>query len=218
MTGALTILGIDPGSQVTGFGVIAAEGAVAALSRQWLHPHPGRGHGRAVAHHLRGGDEARGAYRPDEICIERVFMHRNADSALKLGHARAAALCGTFTHAAPVHEYAPREIKLAVTGSGAAEKEQVAHMVRRLLSLKGALAADAADALAVAICHAQLRKGRALRAALAVEDAGDRLSARVLAAKHPPLCLSTWAAWATSSRRRCRRSTSCPRPVSRCNC
>src|SRR5690606_16818795 len=95
-------------------------------------------------------------YQPDEICVERVFVHRNADSALKLGQARAAALCGTFLHEMPVHEYAAREVKLAVTGSGGAEKVQVAHMVRRLLGIRGPLAADAADALAVAICHAQL--------------------------------------------------------------
>jgi crossover junction endodeoxyribonuclease RuvC len=75
-------------------------------------------------------------------------------------------LCGTFMHQVPVHEYAAREIKLAVTGSGGAEKVQVAHMVRRLLAVSGPLAADAADALAVAICHAQLRKGRALRVSL----------------------------------------------------
>jgi crossover junction endodeoxyribonuclease RuvC len=167
MTGTLTILGIDPGSQVTGFGVIAAEGA----SLRYLASGCIRTRGGDMAGRLRviyqGAMKLVGEYRPDEICIERVFIHRNADSALKLGHARAAALCGTFVHEAPVHEYAPREIKLAVTGSGAAEKEQVAHMVRRLLSLKGPLAADAADALAVAICHAQLRKGRALRVALA---------------------------------------------------
>lgn len=172
MTATLTILGIDPGSQVTGFGVIAAEG----VRLRYLGSGCIRTRGGPMAERLRviyeGGTKLVERYRPDEICIERVFMHRNADSALKLGHARAAALCGTFVHEAPVHEYAPREIKLAVTGNGAAEKEQVAHMVRRLLSLSGPLAADAADALAVAICHAQLRKGRALRAALATGVSG----------------------------------------------
>lgn len=166
MTGDLTILGIDPGSQVTGFGLIVVEGR----GMKYVASGCIRTRGGAMPDRLRiifdGAARLVEEYRPDEICIERVFMARNPDSALKLGHARAAALCGTFAHAVPVHEYAAREIKQAVTGSGAAEKVQVAHMVRRLLAVRGPLAADAADALAVAICHAQLRSGRALRAAL----------------------------------------------------
>jgi crossover junction endodeoxyribonuclease RuvC len=173
VSAALTILGIDPGSQVTGFGVIVVEGK----SLRYLASGCIRTRGGEMASRLKiifeGAAQLTAQYRPDEICIERVFMHRNADSALKLGQARAAALCGTFALAAPVHapvhEYAAREIKLAVTGNGAAEKLQVAHMVRTLLALRGPLAADAADALAVAICHAQLRAGRALRAKLAGE-------------------------------------------------
>jgi len=167
VTGALTILGIDPGSQVTGFGVIVVEGR----AMRYLASGCIRTRGGEMADRLRiifeGATRLVDQYQPDEISVERVFMHRNADSALKLGQARAAALCGTFLRAASVHEYAAREVKLAVTGSGAAEKVQVAHMVRKLLAVRGPLAADAADALAVAICHAQLRKGRALRAALA---------------------------------------------------
>jgi len=166
MTDALTILGIDPGSQVTGFGVIAAQGTRLSYVASGCI----RTRGGEMADRLRiifeGAARLVDEYRPDEICVERVFIHRNADSALKLGQARAAALCGTFMHQVPVHEYAAREIKLAVTGSGGAEKVQVAHMVRRLLAVSGPLAADAADALAVAICHAQLRKGRALRVSL----------------------------------------------------
>ena len=166
MTEALTILGIDPGSQVTGFGVIAAQGT----RLRYVASGCIRTRGGEMADRLRiifdGAARLVDEYRPDEICVERVFIHRNADSALKLGQARAAALCGTFMHQVPVHEYAAREIKLAVTGSGGAEKVQVAHMVRRLLAVSGPLAADAADALAVAICHAQLRKGRALRVSL----------------------------------------------------
>jgi len=167
MTAGLTILGIDPGSQVTGFGVIVVEGKVL----RYLASGCIRTRGGELAERLRiifeGATRLVEEYRPDEVSVERVFVNRNVDSALKLGHARAAALCGTFLHAVPVHEYAPREIKLAVTGSGAAEKIQVAHMVRRLLAVQGPLASDAADALAVAICHAQLREGRALRATLA---------------------------------------------------
>jgi crossover junction endodeoxyribonuclease RuvC len=166
MSEALVILGIDPGSQATGFGVISVRGP----GLNYVASGCIRTRGGEIAERLRiifeGAQRLVAEYRPDEVCIERVFMHRNADSALKLGQARAAALCGTFVQQAPVHEYAAREVKLAVTGNGAAEKTQVAHMVRRLLSIEGTLAVDAADALAVAICHAQLRKGRALRAAL----------------------------------------------------
>jgi crossover junction endodeoxyribonuclease RuvC len=99
-------------------------------------------------------------YAPAEIAIERIFMHRNADSALKLGQARGAALCGAFAAAVRVYEYSPREIKVAVVGKGSADKVQVQHMVGALLSLNRRLSADAADALAVAICHAH---GRHLR-------------------------------------------------------
>ena len=98
-------------------------------------------------------------YTPGEIAIERVFMHRNPDSALKLGQARGAALCGACYAGAAVFEYAPRAVKQTVTGTGAAEKAQVMHMIKALLTLQGRLSADAADALAIAVCHAQHRSG-----------------------------------------------------------
>ena len=99
-------------------------------------------------------------YRPDIVVIESVFMHKNAGSALKLGHARSAALCATFGHDVEVIEYAPREIKQAVVGTGSATKEQVQHMVVSLLNLTGAPAPDAADALAAALCHGNQRRVR----------------------------------------------------------
>jgi len=99
-------------------------------------------------------------YQPDIVAIESVFMARNAGSALKLGHARSAALCATFAHDVEVFEYAPREIKQAVVGTGSASKEQVQHMVVSILQLNGVPAADAADALAVAICHGNQRRLR----------------------------------------------------------
>jgi crossover junction endodeoxyribonuclease RuvC len=94
---------------------------------------------------------------PGEVAIERVFVNRNVDSALKLGQARGAALCAV-PKGLPVFEYAPRAIKLALVGSGAAEKVQVAHMIRTVLSLQGRIPPDAADALAVAVCHAHSRR------------------------------------------------------------
>jgi crossover junction endodeoxyribonuclease RuvC len=98
-------------------------------------------------------------FDPGEVAIERVFMARNPDSALKLGQARGAALCGACRSGAVVFEYAPRAVKLTVTGTGNAEKTQVMHMVKSLLVLEGRLSADAADALAIAVCHAQHRNG-----------------------------------------------------------
>jgi len=97
------------------------------------------------------------AHGPGEVAVERVFVNRNVDSALKLGQARGAALCAV-PQGLPVYEYAPRAIKLALVGSGAAEKAQVAHMIRTLLGLQGRIAPDASDALAVAICHAHSRR------------------------------------------------------------
>jgi crossover junction endodeoxyribonuclease RuvC len=97
-------------------------------------------------------------YHPDAVVIETIFVHRNAMSALKLGQARSAALCATFGLDVAVHEYAPREIKQAVVGSGAATKVQVQHMVMSLLQLQGAPSPDAADALAAALCHGHQRR------------------------------------------------------------
>jgi crossover junction endodeoxyribonuclease RuvC len=94
---------------------------------------------------------------PGEIAVERVFVNRNVDSALKLGQARGAALCAV-PQGLPVFEYAPRAIKLALVGSGSAEKLQVAHMIKTLLRIDEKIGPDAADALAVAVCHAHSRR------------------------------------------------------------
>lgn len=157
----LRILGLDPGSQRTGFGVIDARGA------DCVHV----AHGtidvakRPLAGRLRGIFQAVDAlireYDPAEVAIERVFVNRNVDSALKLGQARGAAL-SAVPDGALVYEYAPRAVKLAVVGFGAADKAQVAHMVKVLLALDGRLGADASDALAIAVCHAHSRRARQL--------------------------------------------------------
>ena len=151
------ILGLDPGSRRTGFGVIECHGSE-------LHP---VAHGclnvaaAAPAARLRlifeGLRALLSEHGPSEVAVERVFVSRNVDSALKLGQARGAALCAIPAEV-PVFEYAPRAIKLALVGSGAAEKLQVAQMIRTLLSLGERPAADAADALAVAVCHAHQRR------------------------------------------------------------
>jgi crossover junction endodeoxyribonuclease RuvC len=158
------ILGIDPGSLVTGWGVVeAGPGGVAFVACGTVRTDPAAD---LAARLKRIHDEVRSLcaeFRPHEVAVERVFVDKNAGSALKLGQARAAAICGTFDGGAAVHEYAPREIKQAVTGTGAASKEQVAHMVRALLGLQVKVALDASDALACALTHAH---GRGLAARL----------------------------------------------------
>ena len=154
-TATLRILGLDPGSRRTGYGVIERRGA------DWVHVAHGcvsvPGGQRSLPERLRvifeSLHELIAAYTPGEVAIERVFVNRNVDSALKLGQARGAALCAV-PKGLPVFEYAPRAIKLALVGSGAAEKVQVAHMIRTVLCLQGRISPDAADALAVAVCHA----------------------------------------------------------------
>jgi crossover junction endodeoxyribonuclease RuvC len=151
------ILGLDPGSRRTGYGLIDCDGADSVhLTHGCI-----AGTGTTFSERLRcifeGVQELLEQHRPDEVAIERVFVNRNIDSALKLGQARGAAICAV-PKSLPVFEYAPRAIKLAVVGSGGAEKLQVAHMVRTLLQLQGRITADPSDALAVAICHAHSRR------------------------------------------------------------
>jgi crossover junction endodeoxyribonuclease RuvC len=151
------ILGLDPGSRRTGFGVIECRGAD--------YTHVAHGciavAGLEMAPRLRLIFEGLQAliteHGPGEIAVERVFVNRNVDSALKLGQARGAALCAV-PQGVPVFEYAPRAIKLALVGSGAAEKAQVAHMIKILLRLDGKISPDASDALAIAVCHAHARR------------------------------------------------------------
>lgn len=162
MPETITVLGIDPGSRATGFGVVTVRGPKVAYVASGVI----RARGDNFADRLQVIFDQMSAllseHRPQEVAIERVFMHRNADSALKLGQARAAAICATFDRPVPIHEYAAREVKQAVTGAGGAEKEQVQMMVKRLLGLQGRLQPDAADALAVAVCHAHMRAVRGL--------------------------------------------------------
>jgi crossover junction endodeoxyribonuclease RuvC len=155
--GRKRILGLDPGSLRTGFGIIDCDRGTAVLVAQGcIATAGGPLADRLRIIHARVA-ELIAEHRPHEIAVERVFLAKNADSALKLGQARGAALAAVPV-ALCVHEYAPRAIKLAVVGVGGAEKAQVAHMVKHLLSIEMKLAADAADALAVAICHAHTRR------------------------------------------------------------
>ncbi|MGQ0383622.1 MAG: crossover junction endodeoxyribonuclease RuvC [Gammaproteobacteria bacterium] len=159
----IRILGLDPGSRVTGYGVVdAAEGGVRYVASGCIRVGDGAMALRLLEiHRLVTG--LVDAYGPGEVAIERVFVHKNPDSALKLGQARGAARCGACHAGAEVFEYAPRAVKQSVTGTGAAAKGQVQHMIRTLLSVQGRIAADAADALAIALCHAHHRNGAPLR-------------------------------------------------------
>jgi crossover junction endodeoxyribonuclease RuvC len=153
----LRILGLDPGSRRTGFGVIDCNGPDSIHFTHGCIITRGAALADRVREIFEGVRELVLLHRPQEVAVEQVFMSRNADSALKLGQARGAVLAAV-PDGLPVFEYAPRAIKLAVVGFGAAEKGQVAHMIRALLGLEGRLAADAADALAIAICHAHSRQ------------------------------------------------------------
>ena len=151
----MRIVGIDPGSNATGYGVVAREGGgVRHVAHGTLRPPRGATLSLRLSQIQRGLHEAIEAHRPDLAVVERVFVSHNPRAALVLGQARGAALAALGAHGLPVQEVAPREIKLAVTGSGAAGKRQVQEMVSRLLGLQSTPASDAADALAAAICQA----------------------------------------------------------------
>jgi len=145
----MRILGIDPGSRVTGIGVIEGERLVAA--RQ-LELGGGEMPERLAAIFTRVSAVI-AEFAPTVVAIETVFMNRNAQAAIKLGQARGAAIAAAVNAGLGVHEYAPRLIKQAIVGRGAADKKQVQHMVRVLLRTETGFGADAADALAVALCH-----------------------------------------------------------------
>ncbi|UOV06452.1 crossover junction endodeoxyribonuclease RuvC [Pseudoxanthomonas sp. F37] len=153
------ILGIDPGSQRTGVGIIDvdAAGKVSHVHHAPLVLLGAEDFPQRLRVLLDGLTAVIATWQPDEVAIEKVFMARNPDSALKLGQARGAAISAVVLRDLPVHEYAAKEVKLAVVGRGSAEKNQIQHMVGIMLNLHGRLQADAADALAVAITHAHVR-------------------------------------------------------------
>ena len=176
---SITVIGIDPGSQRTGWGVVREVSGVLSLVEC----------GVVRTESPRGGAEAAGApesdfsrrlariyhelaailgrHRPDQAAMEQVFTAKNAASALKLGQARGAAVAACAAAGLDVADYAPTLIKKSLVGTGRAEKEQVAFMVRRLLNVRSEAAAqwplDASDALAVAICHLGMRRFAALQ-------------------------------------------------------
>ncbi len=151
----MKIMGIDPGSRITGYGVIRKEGNRlvhvdnGAIFTDSAADFPGR-----LQRIYEGLSEIIARYAPDVVSVEDVFFANNVQSALKLGQARGAAIVAGVNAGLPVHEYTALQVKQAVVGHGRAAKEQVQQMVKALLGLPEIAQADASDALAVAICHA----------------------------------------------------------------
>ena len=149
----MRVLGIDPGSRITGLGVVEHnDGKLVGVASQTLRLGGGELSGR-LAHIYTTVCELIEQVQPDVVAIEQVFMASNAKAALTLGHARGSAMCAAVNSGMQVHEYSAKQIKQAVVGTGGAGKEQVQHMVRVLLNLSSPPQSDAADALACAICH-----------------------------------------------------------------
>ncbi len=151
------ILGVDPGSRITGYGIIK----LCAQKFEFVDCGVIRTKDDSAAqkcHHIFAEiQKILSLHQPDETAVEEVFMNINVNSALKLGQARGAILAAIASHDLSVAEYSPRRIKQAVVGYGGADKNQIQQMIKLLLNLKQAPATDAADALAVAVCHANSR-------------------------------------------------------------
>lgn len=147
------ILGIDPGSRTTGYGIITTHNGVISYRASGCIRTGSGDMASRLGEIYRAVRELIETYQPDEFAIESVFVARNAQSALKLGQARGVAIAAAVAAELPVYEYAARQVKQAVVGTGRANKDQVAHMVQVLLELSGIPQADAADALAIAVCH-----------------------------------------------------------------
>lgn len=151
----LRILGIDPGLRITGFGIIEKAGSRLAYVASGCVKTPEDGSLPLRLKTILGGlREVIAEHRPQQIAVEIVFVNVNPQSTLLLGQARGAAICAAVDADLPIAEYTALQVKQSVVGNGHAAKEQVQHMVRRLLALPGDPRPDAADALACAICHA----------------------------------------------------------------
>ena len=155
MTGRNRILGIDPGSRTTGYGIIDRAGPnLGFVTCGTIRTESGDDIGNRLLLIYEGLRSVIERYGPEVAAVEDVFLSQNPRSALKLGHARGVAVLAAMKSGLKVHDYSPRVVKQAVAGYGQADKHQVQHMVKALLELSSSPSSDAADALAVAICHA----------------------------------------------------------------
>ncbi len=173
----MRVLGLDPGSRRTGYGAVEKSGNLCRCLEHGLAvPGPRLDLPHRIHAIVERTGEVMDRLRPDCVAVEEAFYHESVRSTLVLGHVRGALLVAALQRGIPVAEYSPREVKLSVAGGGAAAKEQVAFMVRRLLGLRGTPPPDAADALAVALCH--IHRTRFDRpAARAASAAAQRLEA-----------------------------------------
>ena len=152
---AILILGVDPGLNRCGWGLVASEGSrLSHVAHGVIKPPAHRQLASRLHDVFEGLCEVIERYQPDEAAVEETFVNSNARAALALGQARGVALAAAARRGLQVAEYAPATIKKAVVGSGAADKTQISFMVQRLLPTAGPVSADAADALGVALCHA----------------------------------------------------------------
>jgi len=156
----MIILGIDPGSRVTGFGIVDNQANRITFIASGNIKVAGDTLPQRLGYIFAAIKDVIEEHQPEQMGIENVFMARSAGSALKLGQARGAAICAAHQAGLEIAEYAPREIKKAIVGTGAASKEQIQDMVKRLLGIKQELKSDEADGLAIAICHAQFYASR----------------------------------------------------------
>jgi crossover junction endodeoxyribonuclease RuvC len=175
MAGAVRILGIDPGLRATGFGLIERAGQKLSYVTSGVIRTPEGELPARLKTILESVAEVIASHAPDQVAIEKVFVNANPESTLLLGQARGAALCAVVSRGLPVSEYTALQVKQAVVGNGHAAKEQVQEMVRRLLGLAGEPSADAADALACAICHAHGGQGLGRLATAGFRVRGGRL-------------------------------------------
>lgn len=166
----MRVIGIDPGSNITGYGVLEGSGAsIRHIDNGNISPRAKLPFHERLLHIHDNLERLIGEYRPDAVAIENVFVAKNARSSLLLGHARGVAMLAASRAGVVIEEYSPSQIKVAVTGSGRASKQQMQSMVRAVLGLPEVACEDASDALAVAICHIN---SAGLRGALARAGAG----------------------------------------------
>jgi crossover junction endodeoxyribonuclease RuvC len=172
----IRILGIDPGLRVTGFGVIEKQGTkLAYVTSGCVKSSEHEALAERLATILGSLSEVIGSWQPHQVAVEKVFVNVNPQSTLLLGQARGTAICAAVLAKLPVFEYTALQVKQAVVGNGHARKEQVQEMVKRLLKLPGHPSADAADALACAICHAHGGQGLGTFAPGAYRIRGGRI-------------------------------------------
>lgn len=177
----MRVLGIDPGSRFTGYGVVDQLGSrLTHVGHGVIRLDPAAALEQRLAEIFKQLDAVLAEYRPQAVAVEGVFTFKNARSALVLGHARGVALLAASQHHLPVHEYSPARVKKSVGAGGASDKDAVARMVKTFLRLGDLERADASDALAIAICHLNHCRGAAVSGPIAAGASRSRSSSRAM--------------------------------------